>query len=109
MNISRRNEHLKEISLAVAPGAHAVLVCDGAGWHQRGERLKVPDNITLLSLPPYCLELNPMENVSEITKDDFKSRKVILVGTKITKDDFGPECRKRKLRVSQKLLVSHRR
>ena len=57
------NEHLKEISLAVAPGAHAILVCDGTDWHQRGERLKVPGNITLLSLPPYCPELNPMENV----------------------------------------------
>jgi hypothetical protein len=33
------NEHLKEISTQVAPGAHAVLVCDGAGWHQRGNEL----------------------------------------------------------------------
>ena len=57
------NEHLKEISVEVAPGAHAVLVCDGAGWHQRGGKLRVPDNITLLSLPPYSPELNPMENV----------------------------------------------
>ena len=62
-NTEAMNEHLKEISLAVAPGAHAVLVCDGAGWHQRGARLKVPGNITLLSLPPYSPELNPMENV----------------------------------------------
>jgi hypothetical protein len=29
------NAHLKEISTEVAPGAHAILVCDGAGWHQR--------------------------------------------------------------------------
>ena len=35
---------------------------DGAGWHQRGEKLQVPDNITLLSPPPYSPELNPMEN-----------------------------------------------
>ena len=57
------NKHLVEISAEVAPGAHAVLVCDGAGWHQRGKTLVVPDNITLLSLPPYSPELNPMENV----------------------------------------------
>lgn len=57
------NEHLKEISVQIARGAHAVLVLDGAGWHQPGERLCVPENITLLSLPPYCPELNPMENV----------------------------------------------
>jgi hypothetical protein len=35
-NTGAMNEHLKEISTEVAPGAHAVLVCDGAGWHQRG-------------------------------------------------------------------------
>lgn len=62
-NTEAMNEHLAEISAMVAPNAHAVLVCDGAGWHQRGKRLHVPDNITLLHLPPYAPELNPMENV----------------------------------------------
>ncbi len=64
-NIEAMHEHLKEISTQVAPGAHAVLVLDGAGWHQTGGELIVPDNITLLSLPPYAPELNPMENVWE--------------------------------------------
>src|SRR5690606_20546257 len=45
------------------PGAHAVVVLDGAGWHQTGGRLRVPDNITLRPLPAYCPELNPVENV----------------------------------------------
>jgi hypothetical protein len=58
-------EHLAEISIQVAPGAHAVLLCDGAGWHQTGGKLRVPANITLLPLPPYSPELNPMENVWE--------------------------------------------
>jgi transposase len=62
-NAELMNEHLKEISTQIAPGAHAVLVCDGAGWHQRGKKLQVPTNMTLLSLPPYSPELNPMENV----------------------------------------------
>jgi hypothetical protein len=57
--------HLAEISRQVASDAHAVLVCDGAGWHQAGQRLTVPSNITLLRLPPYAPELNPMENVWE--------------------------------------------
>jgi transposase len=65
VNTEAMNEHLNEISSQVAPGAHAVLVCDGAGWHQNGERLRLPDNITLLPLPPYAPELNPMENVWE--------------------------------------------
>ena len=62
-NTEGMNLHLKEISTQVEPGAGAVLVCDGAGWHQPGERLEVPDNIVLLALPPYSPELNPMENV----------------------------------------------
>ena len=40
-NTEAMNAHLKEISAEVAPGAHAVLVCDGAGWHQ-GRRIDRP-------------------------------------------------------------------
>lgn len=64
-NAEAMTEHLLEISTQVAQNAHAVLLCDGAGWHQIGARLHVPDNITLLPLPPYAPELNPMENVWE--------------------------------------------
>jgi len=65
VNTEAMNEHLKEISTQVAAGAHAVLVCDGAGWHQTGARLTVPNNISMLPLPAYAPELNPMENVWE--------------------------------------------
>jgi hypothetical protein len=63
VNREAMGEHLKEISTQVSAGAHAVLICDGAGWHRRADTLKIPDNITLLELPPYSPELNPMENV----------------------------------------------
>ena len=58
------NLHLAEIARNVAPGAHALLVLDGAGWHRAGD-LELPDNITLLLLPAYAPELNPVENVWE--------------------------------------------
>jgi transposase len=54
--------HLEEIAFHVAPGAHAVLLLDQAGWHGSAE-LVVPANITLMPLPPRCPELNPVENV----------------------------------------------
>ena len=38
------NLHLAEISRNVTPGSHAVVLLDGAGWHQTGGKLKVPDN-----------------------------------------------------------------
>jgi hypothetical protein len=62
-NTEMMNLHLAEISTQVAQDAVAVLTCDGAGWHQLGGALVVPDNIVLLHLPPYSPELNPMENV----------------------------------------------
>lgn len=65
VNSEAMAEHLAEISRRVSQGAHAVVVCDGAGWHQPGCRLVVPDNISLLRLPPYAPELNPVENVWE--------------------------------------------
>jgi transposase len=63
VNTEAMNEHLKEISTQVSPVAHAVVLCDGAGWHQQGKRLITPDNITLLRIPSYSPELNPMENI----------------------------------------------
>ncbi len=62
-NTEMMNLHLAEISTQVAKGAIAVVTCDGAGWHQQGGQLVVPDNIALLHLPPYSPELNPMENI----------------------------------------------
>ena len=50
-NTEMMNLHLAEISTQVAAGAIAVLTCDGAGWHQHGSELVVPDNIVLLHLP----------------------------------------------------------
>lgn len=61
-NASMLSLHLAEIGKQVAPGAHAVLVLDGAGYHVAAG-LVVPDNISLLILPPYAPELNPIENV----------------------------------------------
>jgi transposase len=52
--------HLEEIAQAVAPGAHAVLRFDQAGWHTT-RNLTVPANITLVPLPPRSPELNPVD------------------------------------------------
>src|SRR5271170_782452 len=50
-----------------------LLVLDGAPNHRSGD-LAVPDNITLLYLPPYSPELNPKENLwDEIREKIFKN------------------------------------
>ena len=50
-----------------------LLVLDGAPNHRSGD-LAIPDNITLLYLPPYSPELNPKENLwDEIREKIFKN------------------------------------
>ena len=39
-----------------------MVVLDKAGWHAAGN-LAIPGNLTLLPLPSYSPELNPVENV----------------------------------------------
>jgi transposase len=67
--------HLAEIATEVAPGAHAVLLLDQAGWHL-SKRLVVPPNITLLPLPPKCPELNPVENIWQFMRDNWLSNRI---------------------------------
>ena len=67
--------HLAEISQAVAPGAHAVLLLDQAGWHIT-PKLKVPGNISLLLLPPRSPELNSVENGWQFIRDNWLSNRI---------------------------------
>ena len=54
-------------SLCVTPGAHAVVLLDGAGWHIAND-LEVPENITLFPIPLYSPEINPVENIWEFLR-----------------------------------------
>ena len=84
VNTDAMNEHLRAISAHVTPGAHAVLVCDGAGWHAKSKEIVVPFNMTLVTLPAYPPELNPMENVREFLRNNkfgaqvWKSYKAVV-------------------------------
>ena len=81
VNAAAMTLHLAEIGRCVAPNAHAVLVLDGAGWHQQGGRLRVPENLTLLPLPRYApIALGqcpkPVENVWEYLRANSLSNTV---------------------------------
>jgi transposase len=50
-------------------------VLDQAGWHL-SSKLTVPDNITIVPLPPKCPELNAQENVWQLMRDNWLSNRV---------------------------------
>lgn len=60
----------------LAQDVHAVVVLDGAGWHQL-RQADIPDNITLVPLPPYSPELNPVERVWLYLRERFLSLRVL--------------------------------
>jgi hypothetical protein len=67
--------HLEEIASAVAPGAHAVLLLDQAGWHTT-KKLTVPANITLVPLPARSPELNPVETIWQFMRDNWLGNRI---------------------------------
>jgi transposase len=62
LNAAVVNLFLEQFARERPPGVHAVLIWDGAGYHTAGA-LRVPANVSLILLPPYSPELNPVENL----------------------------------------------
>ena len=71
------NIHLNLISQAIGGSIHGIIVMDCAGWHSKAKELKIPTNISLLDLPPYSPELNPVERLWKWLKENFLSNRVI--------------------------------
>lgn len=53
----------------------AFLIMDCASWH-RSKGLKIPKNITIIYLPPYSPELNPVERFWQHLKDNLIKNKM---------------------------------
>jgi len=56
------------------PSSEHVVIWDQAGFHQRPGNSNLPKNIHLLLLPPYSPELNPVEKLWDIMKDQLCNR-----------------------------------
>ena len=63
---------LKEVSVRHVD-EFILMVLDGAGWH-KSKYLIIPENMLLISLPPYSPEINPAEHIwEEIREKWFKN------------------------------------
>ena len=66
--------HIDMIAAAVTSGKHAVLVVDRAAWHVTA-KLRMPKNLSILPLPPYSPELNPVEQIwQQLRRSDWANR-----------------------------------
>ena len=74
-NAAGMQAFLDAFAKTVGGNEHVALVLDGAGWHG-AKALRVPANITLVPLPPYSPELNPVERVWLYLKQRFLSMRL---------------------------------
>ena len=63
------------MSASLEPGVHAVLIGDNAGFHISGAAL-VPPNVSVIQLPPYSPELNPIENLWHYLRSHYWSNRM---------------------------------
>jgi putative transposase len=74
LNTKIVNLFLEQFSRSLASDEHAALIWDGAGFHVSGQ-VQVPANVTIIQLPPYSPELNPIENLWHYLKSHFWSNR----------------------------------
>ena len=74
-NTEAMQMHLDEISRHVAKKSHGAILMDRAGWHATG-KLDVPENLTIILLPPRSPELNPVENIWQYLRANWLSNLV---------------------------------
>ena len=75
VNIGTMNVFLKMLGQELGPLDHAVLIMDQAGWH-KSRALLLPENISVLLLPPYSPELNPVERLWAYLRGHYLSNRV---------------------------------
>ena len=74
-NKAAMTEHLRLISESTPKGRHSVVIVDGAGWHTL-DTVSPFSNVSLIKLPPYSPELNPMEQVWQWLRQRCLSNRV---------------------------------
>jgi transposase len=67
---------LAQFTRTLPDDLHPVMALDGAGWHDK-RALYVPTNPTLVPLPPYALELNPVERIWLYLRGRYLSHRLL--------------------------------
>ena len=67
---------LAEFAQTIPEDMHAVMVLDQAGWHD-ARALRVPESVTLVPLPAYSPELNPVERVWLYLRERYLSHRLL--------------------------------
>ena len=82
---SAMNGYLKDFCKHIPDDEHVLMVLDRAGWH-RARTLRIAENLTLLLLPAYSPELNPVELLWWQMRDKHLSNQVFETAEQLDMD-----------------------
>jgi transposase len=74
VNTGTMNVFLRMLAKELGQDEHAIVIMDQAGWHV-SRSLSVPGSITILLLPPYSPELNPIERLWGYLRSHYLSNR----------------------------------
>ncbi len=69
------NAFFEQFNAEVSHNIHVVMIWDQAGFHI-SKKLKVPKNVTIVLLPPYSPELNPVENLWHYLRSHYWANRI---------------------------------
>jgi transposase len=69
------NAFFEQFAAEVSPDIHVVMIWDQAGFHT-SKKLKIPKNVTIVPLPPYSPELNPVENLWHYLRSHYWANRI---------------------------------
>ena len=73
MSLDWDESYLRDLAATDAAAVHVILR-DQAGFHLRDGDPRLPARVRIIDLPPYTPELNPCEQLWDISKDDLANR-----------------------------------
>ena len=75
VNTAAMNIFMETFGRSLDPDVHAVMLLDQAGWHTT-DKLRLPENVSFIHLPPKSPELNPTENIWQYLRQTWLSNRV---------------------------------
>ena len=75
LNTDTVNVFFEQFKKEVDSGVHVFMIWDQAGFHT-SKKVNVPDNVTIVPLPPYSPQLNPIEKLWQYLRHHHWSNRV---------------------------------
>jgi transposase len=75
LNTNSVNAFFREFEKEITPDVHVIMIWDRAGFHT-ADNVRVPESVSIINLPPYSPQLNPIEKLWQYLRKHYWSNRV---------------------------------